>query len=118
MSKTVQIKYQADTDSAVKNVEKLKDSIDDVNQEVEKSESNFDEVGGVIDGFTGGAVSGFRNVLGSVKGLSGGMKGLKGAIISTGIGALITSKTAKKEQRCLRLLAMLWMVYSRCLQIV
>jgi len=91
MSKTVQIKYQADTDSAVKNVEKLKDSIDDVNQEVEKSESNFDEVGGIIDGFTGGAVSGFRNVLGSVKGLSGGMKGLKGAIISTGIGALIVA---------------------------
>jgi len=91
MSKTVQIKYQADTDSAVKNVEKLKDSIDDVNQEVEKTESNFDEVGGIIDGFTGGAVSGFRNVLGSVKGLSGGMKGLKGAIISTGIGALIVA---------------------------
>lgn len=44
---------------------------------------------GVIDKYTGGAVSGFRNMARSIGTAIKGMNGLKVAIIGTGIGALV-----------------------------
>jgi hypothetical protein len=55
------------------------------------------ETGGItqqLDKLSGGAISGFRNMTKGVKGVTLGFKGLRGAIIATGIGALLIAVTS------------------------
>jgi hypothetical protein len=87
LPKTVILK--ADTKGAVKGVNDLEKSIDGVNKEIKETGASTDAMTGQLDKFTGGAVSGFKNMLGGVKGLVTGFKSMRVAIISTGIGALI-----------------------------
>jgi hypothetical protein len=87
IEKTVILK--ADTKGAVKGVNDLEKSIDGVNKEIKETGASTDAMTGQLDKFTGGAVSGFKNMLGGVKGLVTGFKSMRVAIISTGIGALI-----------------------------
>jgi hypothetical protein len=59
-----------------------------------------DTVGGLsskLDSATGGAISGFKSMASGLKGVIGGFKTLKGAIIATGIGALVVVVTAAVE---------------------
>ena len=59
-----------------------------------------DTVGGLsskLDSATGGAISGFKSMASGLKGVIGGFKTLKGAIIATGIGALVVLVTAAVE---------------------
>ena len=79
----------ADSKGAVKGVNDLEKSIDGVNKEIKETGASTDAMTGQLDKFTGGAVSGFKNMLGGVKGLVTGFKSMRVAIISTGIGALI-----------------------------
>ena len=72
--------------NGLKDVEK---SIDGVNKEIKETGQNTEAMTGQLDKFTGGAVSGFKSMLGGVKGLVTGFKSMRVAIISTGIGALI-----------------------------
>ena len=87
IEKTIILK--ADTKGAVKGVNDLEESIDGVNKEIKETGASTDAMTGQLDKFTGGAVSGFKNMLGGVKGLVTGFKSMRVAIISTGIGALI-----------------------------
>jgi hypothetical protein len=87
IEKTVILK--ADTKGAVKGVNDLEKSIDGVNKEIKETGASTGAMTGQLDKFTGGAVSGFKNMLGGVKGLVTGFKSMRVAIISTGIGALI-----------------------------
>jgi hypothetical protein len=78
-------KWKIDVDS--KDAQK---SIDDLNGKV-------DGLTGQLDKATGGAISGFKSMASGLKGVIGGFKTLKGAIIATGIGALVVLVTAAVE---------------------
>ncbi len=61
----------------------------EITESTKESASATSGLTGVVDKYTGGAVSGFKKMSGSLKLVTTGFKGMKAAIISTGIGALI-----------------------------
>lgn len=87
IEKTVII--NVDSKKASKGLNDVEKSIDGVNKEIKETGQNTGAMTGQLDKFTGGAVSGFKSMLGGVKGLVTGFKSMRVAIISTGIGALI-----------------------------
>lgn len=82
------------TDSAIDNVDDLKESIEDVGKETKQVTSNTEEMGSQLDSVTGGAITKFKGFTGTLKKVALGFKTLRGAIIATGIGALIIAVTA------------------------
>lgn len=93
MEETV-IKIKADTSQAKKGVEGLNNEVKNLNKETTQTKSNFEGIGSVADQATGGAISKFKGLTGTLKSVTGGFKTLKGAIISTGIGALVIGVTS------------------------
>tara|TARA_B100000780_G_scaffold60771_1_gene39078 strand:+ start:550 stop:2379 length:1830 start_codon:yes stop_codon:yes gene_type:complete len=89
MSITKTYTLKVDTDGAEKDLKGLEKSIDNVDKEVKKTSSDTSELTGQLDKLTNGAVSGFKKMTGSLKLVTTGFKGMRTAIISTGIGALI-----------------------------
>ena len=79
----------AKTEKAKKGLKDVEKGVDGVNKEIKETGQNTQAMTGQLDKFTGGAVSGFKSMLGGVKGLVTGFKSMRVAIISTGIGALI-----------------------------
>lgn len=72
----------AQTDGAEKSIDNLKKSTDNLTESTEELSGSFDQV-------TGGAVTKFKGLTNSVKNVAKGFKGLRAAVISTGIGALV-----------------------------
>lgn len=66
-------------------------------RENKKMSSESKDLTSTLDGLSGGMISGFKKGLTAVKGLSFGFKGLRGAVIATGIGALLVLVTAAIE---------------------
>ena len=87
MAKVV-MDVEVKTDSAINNVDDLKDSIEDVGKETQNVTSDVSEMGGQLDTVSGGAITKFKGLTGTLKGVSKGFKTLKGAIIASGIGLL------------------------------
>jgi len=87
MSKEVIVTVKADTKDAQKNVK-------DLNKNLEKTETDLSGVQNMADKATGGLISGFKGSIGALKGVVKGFKTLKGAIIATGIGALVVVVTS------------------------
>jgi len=73
---------EAKTDGAEKSIDKLKKSTDNLTE-------STDELSGSLDKVTGGAITKFKGLRDSVKNVAKGFKGLRAAVISTGIGALV-----------------------------
>jgi len=71
-----------DTDKADKNLEKFEDNL-------KKTDDTTQDLTNSLDSMTGGAVSGFKKITGSVKTAVAGFKSLKIAIAATGIGLLV-----------------------------
>ena len=76
--------------------DKAKKDIDGVAASSKKAEASqeglndsIESGSGALDKMTGGAVTAFRGVVSGVKKAVLGMKTLRGAVISTGIGALV-----------------------------
>jgi len=82
MSKEVIVTVKADTKDAQTNVK-------DLNKDLKKTETDLSGVENMADKATGGLVSGFKGSVGAIKGVVKGFKTLRGAIIATGIGALV-----------------------------
>ena len=72
------------------NTKKAQDGVEDLTGKV-------DGLAGQLDSATGGAISGFKNMASGLKGVIGSFKTLRGAIIATGIGALVVVVTAAVE---------------------
>lgn len=89
MSITKTYTLKVDTDDAEKDLKGLEKSIDGVNKEVKQTSSDTNALTGQLDKLTGGAISGFKKMTGTLKAVTTGFKGMRAAIISTGIGALI-----------------------------
>ena len=83
------IVYEVDikTKSAEKSVDNLNDSL----KETKKSQSDLAGSTGILDKATGGLTSKLGASLGTLKSVTMGFKTLRGAIISTGIGALVVA---------------------------
>jgi myosin heavy subunit len=95
MATKVVIDLEAKTDEAIKGVDKLGKEIKDVNKEVVKgnkeSKESYNELSQGVDKYTGGAISGFKGVVGSVRNAIKSFGVLKFAIAATGIGLLVTT---------------------------
>ena len=88
MAKVV-MDVEVKTDSAINNVDDLKDSIEDVGKETKNVTEESSEMGNQLDAAAGGAITKFKGLVGTLGGVVKSFKTLRGAIIATGIGALI-----------------------------
>lgn len=70
------------TDKAVKNIDKLNDSVKETGKETKNTSEDIDKV-------TGGAVTKFKGLTSTVGGVIKSFKSLRVAIIASGIGALV-----------------------------
>jgi len=82
MAKEINIRANVDTKNAQNNVEGLNKDLDDTKSQVSGIGDQFDKM-------TGGAVTAFRGIVSGAKSAVLSMKTLKGAIIATGVGALV-----------------------------
>jgi len=90
MSETIVVDFQANTEKATSNINKVADATKDA----KKATVDY---GDTVDNLTGGLVSSFKSGLSQVKNLVTGFKTLRGAIAATGIGALVIAVTAAVE---------------------
>jgi chemotaxis protein histidine kinase CheA len=73
------------------------DAISAVDQESKKATGSIDNVKKAVDGATGGALGKFQSMQQGIKGVTSGFGALKGAIIATGLGALLIIVTSLIE---------------------
>ena len=87
MAQEVVINVKANTKEAAA-------SLQGVNSEIKQTQQVSGELTGSLDKMTGGAITKFTAFKGTLKGVTGGFKSLRVAILSTGIGALILAVSA------------------------
>jgi len=91
------IKINVDTDEAVRDLNKLEGSLKEVNQEAGKTKTGIKDVGenggaiAVLDSLTGGLATRFRDAYEASKLFNFSLKGLRTALIATGIGAFVVA---------------------------
>ena len=97
----LELEVKTNSKKAEKEFDKVQKGVKDLNKEVDKTSKSTKNLGGDVggltgklDSLTGGAVSGFSNMLKSVKSVTLGFQSLKFAIIATGIGALVVAIAA------------------------
>ena len=88
------IELNVDSKKATKGLKDLEKGIDGVNKEVKQTSQSTKEMNSTLDQATGGAVTKFNKFKGTLKGVIGSFKTLRGAIIGTGIGALLIAVTS------------------------
>jgi hypothetical protein len=100
MAEEVLIKVITDTSAVEGDLQKTKDEVDkvknavkDTGKEADKAKTMVGGLGSKIDSMTGGAITGFRSMLGMIRAQIAAMGILKTAIIATGIGALLIAFT-------------------------
>jgi hypothetical protein len=87
------IKINVDTTQAVKDTDKLTKSFKEVDQQSEKTSKSIDDVAGnggaiaILDQLTGGLATRFKDAYEATKLFNGSLKGMRTALIATGIGA-------------------------------
>jgi len=96
-TKVINLEVKDNSDETAKGFKKVADSIEDVNDGVKDTNKGVEEVGKTTDNITGGMVSKFKGLLGSVKSVISSFGILKTAIIATGIGALLVAIVAVKN---------------------
>jgi len=96
-TRTINLEVKDNTEETAKGFKKVADSIEDVNDGVKDTSKGVEEVGKTTDSITGGMVSKFKGLLGSVKSVISSFGLLKTAIIGTGIGALLIAILAVKQ---------------------
>ena len=83
------IKLKVENGEAILNVQELNKALSDTNKQADGLSSTMANATEAIDKYTGGAASGFKAMLGGVKSFVMGMNTVKGALISTGLGAFV-----------------------------
>jgi len=71
------------------NTADAQENVEDLNKEIKETGTDISGVEAAADKATGGMVSGFKSALGGVKKLAVGFRTLGGAIMATGLGALV-----------------------------
>ena len=75
-------------------VETQDKEVDELNKKLETTESDINSIEESGDKMTGGLISGFKGAVKGVKSMVLGLKTMKGAIIATGVGALVIAVTS------------------------
>jgi actin-related protein len=88
------INLNVNTKDAQKEVKNLEKAVEGVNEEVKETSASTEQMGGALDSATGGAISKFNGLKGTLKGVVKSFKTLRVAIIATGIGALLIAVTS------------------------
>jgi len=88
------IVIDVDTVKAAGGLDKFKDSIKETNKEIDNTNASTQAMAGTVDKATGGAVSKFQALKGTLKTVIGSFKSLRIAIIGTGLGALLIAVTS------------------------
>jgi len=96
MSKKVYIDFELRYKEAVKNLDemnkeytKLEKKVQKYEKQVEKAEKKQGDFGATLDKVTGGAVTKFKGMTDGIKSATLGFKGLKAALIASGIGLFV-----------------------------
>lgn len=76
---------------AVKKMGDLKDAANDAGEAMDKQREKADFAADALDQVTGGMAGMFKNMTRSIKDAFPALQGLKGAIVATGIGALVVA---------------------------
>jgi len=76
---------------AIADTKKAQENVDNLSEEVKETNKEGQSLTETLDNLTGGAITGFKKMVSGVKRGIGAMKTLKGAIIATGIGALVVA---------------------------
>ena len=85
----VKVKIVADTGKAQKNIEGVNDSLEQTGKGAKAASADVSQMSGKLDQMSGGAITKFKGLIGTIKGTVKGFVTLKGAIISSGIGLLV-----------------------------
>ncbi len=88
------IKIEGDSSGAVNAFKKTEDAAKKTGAAAKESNKAIDDGLSAIDKRTGGAVSAFKSLTGGIKSAVTGFKTLKGAVIATGLGALLIAITS------------------------
>ena len=94
MAQKVMLELEVKTGAAIDNIEDVQEAIQDVGEETKKTTTDVTELGGQLDSVSGGAITKFKGLKGTLGGVVKSFKTLKGAIIATGLGALIIAVVA------------------------
>ena len=89
MAQTEIIEIKANVNSAIADIDKLKDSIEDTQVATQETNETIQKGTDVVDKYTGGAISGFKNLLKTVKTAIKSFGVLRLAVAATGLGALV-----------------------------
>jgi len=89
MGQKVVIDFEAKYKEAAYDIEQLNKQIVGLEKQVEKTNETSGELGNQLDQVSGGAITKFKGLTGTLKGVVKSFGTLRGAIIATGIGALI-----------------------------
>jgi hypothetical protein len=88
MSQEVNMKLNIDSKNAQKNIDAVNDKLEQTSQQSKDLTTDVSEMGNQLDAVTGGAVSGFNGLLGTLKNVTKGFRTLKGVLLTSGIGAI------------------------------
>lgn len=80
---------QRDLEEVAEALVNVQDEAEETSKETKKLGNDFTEMGGQLDTVTGGAVTKFRSLTTTLKGVTKSFRTLKGVIFSTGLGALV-----------------------------
>lgn len=97
MAQTEIIEIKAVLDAAVADIEKLKDSIQKTNKASSEANETIQKGTDVVDKYTGGAISGFKNLIKTVKTAIKSFGVLRLAVAATGLGALVLLVTSIQQ---------------------
>ena len=84
----------AEEKQGLKDVNRDRKKANQILVESKKNTADYSGVLKILDNQTGGAISGFQNMTGSISGATKGFKLMRAAIIATGIGALVIAITS------------------------
>ena len=98
MAKTITVDLELKYKEAVQNLDEFQAEYDKLQKQVQKENKKTadttKELGAAADKATGGMISGFKGIVGSVTGVVKSLGTLRGALIATGIGAFVIAVTS------------------------
>lgn len=89
MAITKTIEINVDSSKASKSIQNLNQEIDNTSKSVDNTKGSLKDFTSVADGMTGGVISKFGSLTGTLGKVAGGFKGIGTAIAASGIGLLV-----------------------------
>ena len=91
MAKKVYIDFELKYKEAVKNLDEMQSEYSKLEKKVKKTSDSQKELGGILDSTTGGAVTKFKSLKGTLGTVIKSFKSLRVAVMATGIGLLVVA---------------------------